>query len=110
MAKSKDVPKSMESMPLFVYSTSRQLSGNTVERYRTPTNPHTAKAITQYVIDYSQQKNIVPNNTKNGGCIVEATQIEQRDTRTMNKNGKTTALGALSKAFLGSSPDEPGIY
>lgn len=109
MAKSKN-SGSLESMPQILFKTSMQRSGNTVERYRTPTNPHTAKAITQYVIDYSQQKNIVPNNTKNGGCIVEATQIQGRKTRSMNNNGNTAALGALSRAFLGSSPDEPGIY
>ena len=111
MAKSRNnssVRDSLESEPMFIFSTSRQLSGNTVERYRTPTNTRTANAITQFVFDHKNQAEVFPDYDSK--ALVEATNHQVGNGyKTLNKSGKSAALGALSNAFLGSSPDESGF-
>lgn len=103
MAKSKDGGE-----PMFIFKSATLRSGNTVERYRTPTNPHTAKFMTQYVADYSNQKAFIPDNNRK--ALMEATQGVSNGMRSTNTSGRTAALGPLSRAFLGASPDDPANF
>ena len=108
MAKSKSVRDSLESMPMFIYSTSKQRSGNTVERYRSPTNPRTAAAMTQFTFDYSRQAQVFPDSRPD--ALIESThKTPESSYKTINRSGETAALGALSRAFIGGVPDEPGF-
>lgn len=105
MAKSKTLEA---ALPQIIFKSSMQRSGNTVERYRSPTNPRTANAMTQYIFDYKEQARVFPD--RDPGTIVEATQNRHDDSyRTVNKGGRSASLGALSQAEIGGSPDERGF-
>ena len=96
MAKSKKATDSLESMPLFIYSTTRQVSGNTVQRYRSPTNPRTAAAVTQFVFDHQTQAEVFPD--RNGNALIESTQHQDEGGyKTLNRSGQTAALGPLDR-------------
>jgi hypothetical protein len=94
---------------MFIFSTTRQVSGNTVQRYRTPTNPRTANAMTQFVFDHKNQAKVFPD--QNPGALIEATQGQKGSSnyKTLNKSGQSAAQGALSNAFIGGLPDESGF-
>ena len=107
MAKSKD-SGSLESLPTIIYKTSMQRSGNTVERYRSPVNPRTANAMTQFIFDHKSQTAVIPDGRN--GELVESTQHSgTKSYMTTNRSGRTAALGALASAELGASPDESGF-
>ena len=85
-----------------------QVSGNTVFRFREPTNPAMAKHMTQYVVDYSQQAAHIPNRIKK--VMIEATQGHERKNATINRSGRSAVFGPAAGVQLGSSPDEAGNY
>lgn len=109
MAKSKRyTPEtSLEEMPMFIMKSSMQRSGSTVERYRTPTNPKIANAMTQYVFDHSQQAQVFPESDPK--TVVEATQGRDNGYGTINKSGRSASLGALAGSFIGGTPNESGF-
>jgi hypothetical protein len=41
---------------------------------------------------------------------MEATSGRNRKTMTLNKSGRTAALGPTANAFVGASPDDPANY
>jgi hypothetical protein len=86
---------------------SKFLSGLTTIRYREPTST-SAKFMTQYVVDYSNQKAHIPD--RDGKALMEATNVRDRKHRNINNSGKSCAMGPLSRAFIGSSPDDPNNY
>jgi len=87
------------------------VSSVTTERFREPTNPRIAENMTQFVFDHKRQTSHIPDN--NPKVLIEARQREARKSGHMSINrhtGRTTALGALSHADLGGTPDEPGRF
>ena len=109
MAKSK--LESLESGPMFIMKSSMQVSGSTVQRYRTPTNQRVADAMTQYVFDHKRQAQVIPD--RRGNVLVEATNISSSNQsskkyQSLSRDNRTAALGALAKSDIGGSPDESG--
>ncbi len=79
------------------------LSSITTERFRQPTNERMAARMTQYVVDYSSQRAVVPNGSP-------LAQGPASPYKTMNADGKAKVFGSMQTVFLGSSPDMPGRY
>lgn len=88
-----------------------QVSGNTVQRFRQPTNPFMASNMTQFIFDYKKQQSHIPDRMKK--VLVEATQNYYSGANKMAINQKTNRSATpeiLGKADLGGTPDEPGRF
>lgn len=96
------------AMPSMIVKASQQVSGVTVSRYRTPTNPFTVRAMTQYIVDYSDQCKIIPNAKPT--ALIEATQGVTTSRQSINRTGKAASFGPIAKANLGAAPDESGFF
>jgi hypothetical protein len=111
MAKSIKV-ETLEGRPMLIMKSAMQVSGNTVQRYRTPPNSKLVDAATQFVFDHKQQAQVIPD--MNRRALVEATNASskgqgRKSYQSANKGGRTAALGPLAEADLSGSPDESGF-
>ena len=80
-------------------------SGLSVKRWVPPSSPREAAVMTQFVVDYSNQQSHIPK-----GGVVIATQLQQNGGRTMNKSGKSAAMGPITQSSLDRMGDQPGKF
>jgi hypothetical protein len=80
-------------------------SGLTVKRWVPPASPREAKVMTQFVQDYTNQGNYVPN-----GMISASTQLQKNRYHTMNKSGKSACLGPIATSQMDRMGDQPGKF
>ena len=93
-----------------------QQSSITNLRYREPVNPKMSDRAMQFVVDYKITKRLIPDS--NPSVLVESTQRgggyisanASKNLMSVNRYGRSAALGDLYNANLGGCPDEPGDF
>ena len=80
-------------------------SGLSVKRWVPPSSPREAAVMTQFVVDYSKQQAHMPK----GGVMI-ATESQQKGTMTMNRSGRSAALGPITQSSLDRLGDQPGKF
>jgi len=87
----------------------KQVSGQTVERYREPTARKLVENVTQMIFDHKVNAKIIPDRIK--GSLIEASTMADNKSahQSINRSGRSAVFGPAAQVSIGGSPDEPGL-